>query len=79
MLYEVPYKQALQKAGKTAALDNNSIEIDATIANCHQSNLKVSFRMGSGAPISPEDKTPQLGTLGLDFFTERILLIDYRS
>lgn len=78
MLYEVPYRQVLQKAGRTAVL-NSIIQIDATIANCHVSNLKAYIRMGYGDPIAPEDKTPQLGTLGLDFFTKRILLIDYRS
>jgi hypothetical protein len=46
------------------------LEIDATVVNCHVSNLKVFIRMGHGNPIAPEDKTPQIGTLGLDFFIQ---------
>ena len=45
MLFEVPYRQALQKAGRTDAL-NGSIAINARIGNSRISNLTVFVRMG---------------------------------
>lgn len=78
MLYEVPYRQLLVMNHKPDHVGMN-VKVSGVIAGQAVKDFSLSVRQGFGDPITDSDPTPDVGTLGLDFFQRRVLLLDFPS
>ena len=76
MLYEVPFRRVLTRAGRTNALKGTTV-IDANVAGVELPRFRIGVRLKYGEPLTPQDPVQDIGTLGLDFFEKRLLLLDY--
>ena len=76
MLDEVPFRQIRNKAAQTNALKTTAV-IEGNIGGTDLRGFRIGVKLKYGDPVTPEDKLQVIGTLGLDFFTNRVLLLDY--
>ena len=77
MLYEVPFRQVLSRAGRTNNVLKGTAVIDMNVAEVELPRFRISVRLKYGEPLTPQDPMQQIGTLGLDFFENHLLLLDY--
>src|ERR1051326_4932958 len=73
MVYGVPYGQLHRNDG---AAGQNSVSLSGMLANCRFQGERFHVRADFGDPITP-GKPISLGTVGLDFFAQRILVLDF--
>ena len=73
MVYGVPYTQLRRN---DTAVGRNLVSLSGVLANCRFQGERFHVRADFGDPITP-GKPISLGTVGLDFFTQRILVLDF--
>ncbi len=81
MLYGVPYRDLLQRHGKAAPPpgdhDRTPVQLNGTVGAYRTRRFPVLIREKHGKVFDAAEKIRIVGTLGLDFFAKRKLLLDY--
>ena len=85
MLYGTPYKQILQEQNALSSEVANgksssrfsTVSFTGSIGRFGLKDVSVLLYEAYGAPISRKDKYPKIGTIGLDIFRERPLILDF--
>lgn len=75
-LYEVPYRQLLRINHKSDQLGMQA-KVSGEIAGQTLHKVSLRVRPQFGDPLTDTNETPDVGTLGLDFFEDRVLLLDF--
>ncbi len=74
--YEVPYNQVMKNVGRTQAIPGRATWT-GSLGKYRVTNLPIEVKRKFGDPVDPNDEHPVIGTLGLDFFSRRVLVLDF--
>jgi hypothetical protein len=76
LLNEAPYRQLLHEHGR-AQPEGDTAMISGRISGVPVRDYRLHIRPESGSPLKPGSPDQKIGTLGLNFFRDRVLLIDF--
>ena len=74
LIYEVRLRQLL---GQTKEFPSKDIILNGEIGNYRFTNVRFRVKKNYGSQGLSFEKYNEIGTLGLDFFKEKILAVDY--